>query len=544
MKCHVFKRKREVNGKLRVSEYYCGRYRLPDDVQDTEIALGTKDKQVAETKLRRIVGELERGREGMSIPKKMREAMATPLMEHVKAFVSELRSKRCHRHVANVQMHLERLSDACGWKTLRDVTAESFRVWRQREKGRKSEKTLNEYLGSVRHFLNWLEDNEQLERNPLKGIDKIPVLTRKVERRSLRIEDARRLLEVAGPVRRVVYLLCMTTGLRREELKQLEWRDVRLDASVPFIAVRAATAKNRKNAQQPLHPEAAEALKQLRPATASEMDKVFPKCVPKMPRMRKDLKAAGIPFVDEAGKRLDLHALRKTFQMLLTLNGTHLRTTQALMRHSTSKLTESTYTDEGLLPTADAIHALPSLLNSAKHDTPQDTPESTLLPVAERSRVSRSVAGDEKCKPAGTLINRRIQPDSAPSVATCHEWKMVGATGFEPATSWSQTKRSTKLSYAPTLLKPALANAAAGTSSLAANYARRHEPGKEISLHGNRHGRRCHLGCLDACAGRPAVSLARSSSDFSSGNSFRVSAAARNPAAFAPSPEAVRNTAW
>ena len=27
--------------------------------------------------------------------------------------------------------------------------------------------------------------------------------------------------------------------------------------------------------------------------------------------------------------------------------------------------------------------------------------------------------------------------------------RMVGATGFEPATSWSQTTRSTKLSYAP-----------------------------------------------------------------------------------------------
>ena len=26
---------------------------------------------------------------------------------------------------------------------------------------------------------------------------------------------------------------------------------------------------------------------------------------------------------------------------------------------------------------------------------------------------------------------------------------MVGVTGFEPATSWSQTRRSTKLSYTP-----------------------------------------------------------------------------------------------
>ena len=30
---------------------------------------------------------------------------------------------------------------------------------------------------------------------------------------------------------------------------------------------------------------------------------------------------------------------------------------------------------------------------------------------------------------------------------------MVGKTGFEPATSWSQTKRSTKLSYFPTYKK-------------------------------------------------------------------------------------------
>ena len=30
---------------------------------------------------------------------------------------------------------------------------------------------------------------------------------------------------------------------------------------------------------------------------------------------------------------------------------------------------------------------------------------------------------------------------------------MVGATGFEPATSWSRTKRSTRLSHAPCLVR-------------------------------------------------------------------------------------------
>ena len=39
---------------------------------------------------------------------------------------------------------------------------------------------------------------------------------------------------------------------------------------------------------------------------------------------------------------------------------------------------------------------------------------------------------------------------------------MVGVTGFEPATSWSQTRRSTKLSYTPRL-KRASCNMARST---------------------------------------------------------------------------------
>src|SRR3954464_2890253 len=39
--------------------------------------------------------------------------------------------------------------------------------------------------------------------------------------------------------------------------------------------------------------------------------------------------------------------------------------------------------------------------------------------------------------------------------------EMVGATGFEPATSWSQTKCSTRLSYAPT--RPRAANIPQGS---------------------------------------------------------------------------------
>src|SRR2546430_11406855 len=41
--------------------------------------------------------------------------------------------------------------------------------------------------------------------------------------------------------------------------------------------------------------------------------------------------------------------------------------------------------------------------------------------------------------------------------------EMVGATGFEPATSWSQTKCSTRLSYAPTPARGRLISHKRGT---------------------------------------------------------------------------------
>ena len=49
-----------------------------------------------------------------------------------------------------------------------------------------------------------------------------------------------------------------------------------------------------------------------------------------------------------------------------------------------------------------------------------------------------------------------IEPTSlawkAKVIAIIRHPQMVGKTGFEPATSWSQTRRSTKLSYFPKIL--------------------------------------------------------------------------------------------
>jgi len=80
-----------------------------------------------------------------------------------------------------------------------------------------------------------------------------------------------------------------------------------------------------------------------------------------MDRFRKDLEAAGIPYVDDKGEFADFHALRHTFANSLTLTGESERVIMELMHHSDMRLTAKVYTDAGLLPTRDVVMKLPAL---------------------------------------------------------------------------------------------------------------------------------------------------------------------------------------
>ncbi|HEV2330734.1 MAG TPA: hypothetical protein VGY56_18290 [Verrucomicrobiae bacterium] len=72
-----------------------------------------------------------------------------------------------------------------------------------------------------------------------------------------------------------------------------------------------------------------------------------------------DLKKAGIPFLDERGRRVDYHALRTTFVTRLSINKVHPRLAMELARHSDLKLTMKNYTDAGQLPLREVIESLP-----------------------------------------------------------------------------------------------------------------------------------------------------------------------------------------
>ncbi len=364
MTISIFRPSRLKNGKRIKARIYRLCYRMPWMTKQKFVSLKTSDRQVAEKKAREFLAELEQERGGLIAPKTVRISADKSLELHLDNFASDLRAQgRDRMYVYNVEKRLAKLCKECGWRVIADMSADTFQAWRAKQD--KAAKTLKDYQDAAMGFVKWLMANGRCTANPLATVAKVQTRGKQVRRRrALTFDELNRLLAGSGE-RRVGYLAAFFTGLRRAELKALQWGDVHFDAELPFIAVRASTTKNASPAPIRLHPQLASALMKLRPTDASAADPVFRReNVASMWMMRKDLEAAGIPFVDAQGRRVDFHSLRGTLN-------THLagkddpQVRQKIMRHSDIKLTLDTYTDSTLLKVSEAIMTLPRFSEDA-----------------------------------------------------------------------------------------------------------------------------------------------------------------------------------
>ena len=108
---------------------------------------------------------------GIAVPRRMRIAAETSLIDHIKAYCADLAGRqRAPEYVATIQARQTKLANDCSWKRLIDVTAESFQAWRAKQKW--GPKTLNEYLAAMSGLFAWLLKAGLVEQNPLKSIGK------------------------------------------------------------------------------------------------------------------------------------------------------------------------------------------------------------------------------------------------------------------------------------------------------------------------------------------------------------------------------------
>lgn len=179
-----------------------------------------------------------------------------------------------------------------------------------------------------------------------------------------------------GRERVLIYLVLVTTGLRRGELAALTVADVRLDDASPVIVLRGVNAKNGRGADLPLRDDVAAELRAWIDEKADEVrrqggvassldDRPLFNVPEKLSKiLNRDLAAAGIPKRDGQGRTFDVHALRGTFASHLAADGVAPLTLRKLMRHEKIETTLKHYADPALLDTASAVERLPSLVTA------------------------------------------------------------------------------------------------------------------------------------------------------------------------------------
>ncbi len=418
----VFQPKRKHNGRSLSRENYRGRYKLPGMAKLVDVALYTTEKRVAEQRLAQIVKEAQQEAAGIIAPKAMRDAAQRPLADHLANCVADLKAMgRAKTYYRLVEVRVTRLLKECGWTLPRDVTTDSFLSWRIGQPDMAA-KTSNDYLDAAGVLLNWMQRQGRILANPLRAVVKVQTAGQeKIKRRAFTDDEVRRLLGVSES-RRPVYLMAILTGLRRGELKAMRWDDIHLDAPKPFVNARASTTKNRKTAVIFLRDDLVAELRRIRPINVSPAAPVFR--VPKGETVRADFKRVGIPRFDAVGRRVDLHAMRHTLATNLGRGGVAPRVAMELMRHSDIRLTAKTYTDAGLLETADAMDKLPrfdaspQVAQATGTDGIIEPEKRSLSLVAEGRKLSSDVAGSSVREVKQTPENKASSRDLSQTDAT------------------------------------------------------------------------------------------------------------------------------
>lgn len=366
-----------------------------------ERSTGTQDEREAERQRLNLEASLVRIRAGEVNAAELRAAEANrrPLSQHLEEWRQELvQANRSHAHVTGRKRHLERFAKVAAARRISDVHPENVSRFVERflgQRPRPRARTVNAHLSSVRAFARWCVRTGRVVVDPLPFVPRLDERgDRARERRALTVKQVRTLLKVARARGRAAwYLLAVWAGLRRGDLERLTWGAVNLDWHAvdgrSWGLVTISRGKARRTDRVPLHPEAVDALRALRPALVTPAARVFPHSVQNRTRIR-DFKAAGIPEQDESGRVADLHSLRMTLHGWLVAHGVHPRVAQGILRHANYQTTASAYTDLDLRSAAEAMSAIPDA-GSADSRSTNTLPQRQVAACGENAGVTPSI---------------------------------------------------------------------------------------------------------------------------------------------------------
>ncbi len=445
--------KRSADKRDRSKHYYIA---YTTEAGRRRVVAGCTDRAASEEIARKLETDTKLRQRGIIDPSKERiaEQSRRSIREHIEEFLCYIQTRKADAHadryLIQVRGRLQAFCDFSQVVSLGEMNSDRVAAFLTHLQQRGlSGVTVNEYIGTLKAFTRWCVTTSRVNGDPLAPMKKREAaqIEKKRPRRSLTADEIGALLhatqerpvrelqtirtgpnigqltahvrpavleraERIGKERALAYLLALWTGLRRSELRALQWQDVRLDTLPARIELRAKTTKSRRADSVALHPQVVEALRLHRPADAKPTDPVLSH-VPGMKVLKADLRLAGVDETNGSG-RVDLHSMRKSLATYLSANAVPLRLAQAHLRHTDPRLTATVYTDERVLPVAAAIASLPWLPTE---------------PVQEADVIRMTGTFDEGAAQRAAPAQRARHTDEHPDARTCSESESGGQWG-------------------------------------------------------------------------------------------------------------------
>lgn len=276
--------------------------------------------------------------------------------------------------IRSARAALERLQSKAGLHELEQVTKPAITAWqRARILAGASNRTANLEISHLSAALNLAARLGQIDVNPLAGLEALPTSGRHRRRigRPLLDDEIAQLLEGAArvdqaarfPFARTPTLEgLLMTGARWNEMRQIEWGDVDVDAGA--LTLRAETTKSGIERTIPLDAGELARLLEMRegharsrgrsidastPVFVSATGLRWDRCPSNFRRfLHAAMVAAGLARTDRRGRVLHVHALRKTAATRWARAGMPLLDLQRILGHTDPKLTAQIYIDAGL----------------------------------------------------------------------------------------------------------------------------------------------------------------------------------------------------
>ncbi len=318
------------------------------------------------------------------------------------AYLADLATRACPRHVVNVTRMVDQLLAVIPAKRVRDVKPYDLITHRARRlKEGLAVRTANLECDVLRSMLRWAERVGLIAQSPISNMPRLPEneATKRYKRRAMSEEEIARFLaaaeaddsknacaqrgwsrskgsrlHVVGSIRPRVpqaplFRFLLEAASRYGETVAITWADLDLDTLA--VTLRAETTKADRSRVIPIGARLVRELADLRQiherllrGPVSGTDPVFRTpdgarwCGPTNNIMRifnRLLETAGIPRLDERGKKLDIHSLRHTAASRYASRGIGLVHLQTLLGHADPKLTSRVYTHLGVEELRDAL---------------------------------------------------------------------------------------------------------------------------------------------------------------------------------------------